>query len=418
MIKTNEQSRRSNTSVDFSEIRNDFPVLNQQVNGNPLVYLDNAASSQMPQSVIDRINAYHSKEHSNVHRGVHSLSQKATDAYEDARGKVRDFINAPSKKEVLYTSGTTEAINMVARGLTGTHFQEGDQIILSEMEHHANIVPWQLIREQAGIDIKVVPITDRGELDLDAYKELFNSKTALVGLTHVSNALGTINPVEELVEIAHRHNVPVLLDGAQAVPHESIDVQTIDCDFYAFSAHKMYGPTGIGILYGKEEWLDKMTPYKGGGEMIDKVTFEETTYDELPHKFEAGTPPIAAGIGLGAAVEYLQNIGMKKISAYESDLLDYGTKKLESIEGLRILGTAPNKASVLSFVFDDIHAHDIGTLLNEQGIAVRTGHHCAQPVMRKYDVPATSRASLALYNNRDDIDRLVEGIEKVKEIFT
>lgn len=417
MIKTNNQAK-TNIKANFARVREEFPVLQRRINDQPLVYLDNAASSQMPQPVIDRINAYHTNEHSNVHRGVHSLSQQATDAYENAREKIGDFINAPHKHEILYTSGTTEAINIVARGLSGTHFREGDEVMISQMEHHANIVPWQLIRENTGITLNVIPITEEGEIDLEQYRNLFSERTALVSISHVSNALGTVNPIKKMVEIAHKHEVPVLVDGAQAVPHQPVDVKELDCDFYAFSGHKMFGPTGIGVLYGKEMWLEKMTPFKGGGEMIDKVTFEETTYDDLPHKFEAGTPPIAAGIGLGAAVEYLQNIGMDNIQKYEKQLLEYGTEKLNSIEGLKIIGTAKHKASVLSFVFDDIHAHDVGTLLNEQGIAVRTGHHCAQPTMRRFNVPATSRASLAMYNNREDIDRLVEGIEKLRKIFS
>ncbi len=417
MIQTNDETTQPGTEVDFAKLRNDFPVLDQEMNGQPLVYLDNAASSQMPQPVIDRINAYHTGEHSNVHRGVHSLSQKATDAYEGAREKVRSFINAPSKEEVIYTTGTTEAINLVARGLAASHFQTGDEIILSEMEHHANIVPWQLIRKQTGIKLKVIPIDEKGELDLASLDTLLNDRTVLLAITHVSNALGTVNPIRRIVDKAHEADVPVLVDGAQAVPHQSVDVQNLDCDFYAFSGHKMVGPTGIGILYGKKKWLEIMEPYKGGGEMIDRVTFEETTYDDLPHKLEAGTPPISAGIGLGAAVDYLSDIGMNNIQSYEKELLEYGTQKLNEIDGLNILGTAPHKASVLSFVFDEIHAHDIGTLLNEQGIAVRTGHHCAQPVMDKFNVPATSRASLAFYNTKEDIDRLVQGLVKVKEIF-
>lgn len=418
MIQTNKESAHKEQEVDFAAVRNEFPVLQRRLNDQPLVYLDNAASSQMPQSVIDRINRYHSGEHSNVHRGIHTLSQEATDAYEDARSKVQTFINAPRKEEVLYTSGTTEAINVVAYGLAGSYLKEGDEIILSEMEHHANIVPWQLIRERTGINLRVIPINDEGELSWTDFEELINEKTALVAVSHVSNALGTINPVKDIVDKAHSHDIPVLIDGAQAVPHQPVDVKEIGCDFYAFSAHKMFGPTGIGILYGKQKWLEQMTPYKGGGEMIDKVTFEETTYDGLPHKFEAGTPPIAAGIGLGAAVDYLQKIGMNNVQNYEKELLDYGTDKLQSVDGLHIIGTAKRKASVLSFVIDDIHAHDVGTLLNEQGIAVRTGHHCAQPVMDRFDIPATARASLAMYNSKEDIDRLVRGLEKVKDIFS
>ncbi len=408
---------KTDYSVDFDKIRKDFPVLKQTVNGNPLVYLDNAASSQMPQPVIDRINRYHSAEHANVHRGIHTLSQEATDKFELTREKVQELINARHKHEIVYTTGTTDSINLVANSFGRTFFSEGDEIIVSEIEHHANIVSWQLIAEQTGAKFKVIPVNDDGELIWDEYLDAFNEQTAIVAITHVSNALGTVNPVKKIVAEAHKHDVPVLLDGAQAAPHSKIDVQDINCDFYAFSSHKMCGPTGFGILYGKEKWLEKIPPFRGGGEMIDKVTFEETTWNRLPYKFETGTPPIAAGIGYSSAIDYLLDIGMDQIAAREKELLEYATGQLLTIDGLRIIGTAKEKASVLSFVLDGIHATDIGTILDQQGIAIRTGHHCAQPTMRRFDVPATARASISFYNNKADIDRLIEGIKKAKELF-
>lgn len=403
--------------IDFSKIREDFPVLKQTVKGNPLVYLDSAASSQMPQPVIDRINRYHSGEHANVHRGIHALSQKATDEFESTREKVQKLINAEHLHEVIYTTGATDSINLVANSFGRTFFKEGDEILISEIEHHANIVPWQLIAQQTGTKIKVLPVDDDGELIWEEFKKALGEKTAIVAITHVSNALGTVNPVKEIVAEAHSYDIPVLLDGAQATPHSVVDMQDIDCDFYAFSAHKMCGPTGFGILYGKEKYLEQMPPYRGGGEMIDKVTFEETTWNRLPYKFEAGTPPIAAGTGYGAAIDYLNDIGMEQIARREQELLEYATGQLLEVEGLRIVGTARNKAAVISFVFDDIHAHDVGAILDQQGIAVRTGHHCAQPAMRRFGVPATARASISFYNNEEDIDRLVEGLERVKEFF-
>ncbi len=403
--------------IDFDRIRKEFPVLFQSVNEQPLVYLDNAASSQMPVQVADRIDHYHRYEHANVHRGIHTLSQKATDAYEETRRKVQRFINAGSHEEIVYTTGTTDSINLVANSFGSLYFNEGDEIILTRMEHHANIVPWQMIAKRTGAVIKVIPVDDDGELDMDAYKSLLSSKTKMVAVGHVSNALGTINPVREITEQAHIHGAAVLIDGAQAVPHQSVDVQQIGCDFYAFSAHKMCGPTGFGILYGKKEHLDAMPPYRGGGDMIDKVSFEETTYNVAPFKFEAGTPPIVAGIGLGAAVDYLNEIGMSNIADREAELVNYAIEKLREIDGLRFIGNSKNRASVISFVFDDIHASDMGTLLDKRGIAVRTGHHCAQPVLRRFDVPATTRASLSFYNTKQDIDRLVDGIEYVKSFF-
>ncbi len=403
--------------VDFDAIRKDFPVLERTVKGNPLVYLDNAASSQMPRQVADRIDYYHRHEHANVHRGIHTLSQEGTDFYEETREKTRDLINARHGHEVIYTCGTTDSINLVAQSYGRTFFEEGQKIVVSEIEHHANIVPWQMVAEDTGAALAVIPVNDRGELIWEAYVDLLDEDVAMVAIGHVSNALGTVHPVKEVIEEAHKYDIPVLVDGAQAVPHSPIDVQDLNADFYAFSAHKMCGPTGFGILYGKEQYLNEMPPYRGGGDMIDKVSFEETTFNTLPHKFEAGTPPIAAGIGFGAAIDYLTDIGMEHIARYEQELLAYATEKLEAVEGLRIVGTAENKASVISFVFDDIHASDIGTILDQQGIAVRTGHHCAQPTMRRFNIPATARASISFYNNRNDIDRLAEGIKQSKKFF-
>lgn len=407
----------SPTDIDFDQIRSDFPVLREQVRGKPLVYLDNAASSQMPVQVADRIDHYHRHEHANVHRGIHHLSQKATDAYELARKKVRRLINAEHLHEVIYTTGTTDGINLVAHSFGEQFLSEGDEIILSEIEHHANIVPWQLAAKKHGAKVRVIPVDDNGELIWEEYLNLINDRTAIVAVAQVSNALGTIHPVKRIIEEAHKHDIPVLVDGAQAVPHSSVDVQDLDADFYAFSSHKMCGPTGFGILYGKEKYLEAMPPYRSGGDMIDKVSFEGTTFNELPHKFEAGTPPIVAGIGLATAVDYLTDIGMDNIAAHEQELLEYATEKLLSIDSLRIIGTAENKASVISFIFDDIHATDIGTILDQQGIAIRTGHHCAQPAMRRYNIPGTARASISFYNNKNDIDRLVEGVKEAKSFF-
>lgn len=405
------------TKVDFGRIRKDFPVLNQKVNGHPLVYLDNGASSQMPVQVAARLDHYHRYEHSNVHRGIHTLSQKATDAYEETRKKVHHFINARHLEEIVYTTGTTDSINLVANSFGSANFKKGDEIILSQMEHHANIVPWQMIAERTGAVIKVIPVDGRGELDLEAYKKLLSGKTKMVAVIHVSNALGTINPVKEITELAHDAGAVVLIDGAQSVPHQPVDVQSINCDFFAFSAHKMCGPTGFGILYGKKELLDNMPPYRGGGDMIDKVSFEETTYNVAPFKFEAGTPPIASGIGLGAAIDYLSDIGMGQIALQERELVTYAVEKLSTVQGLRFIGESDQRASVVSFVFDDIHASDMGTLLDKRGIAVRTGHHCAQPIMRRFNVSATTRASFSFYNTKDDVERLIDGIEYVKTFF-
>lgn len=412
-----EAVKTKSSDVDFAAVRKDFPVLQQTVNGKPLVYLDNSASSQMPGVVADRLDRYHRNEHANVHRGVHKLSQQATDAFEETRSKVRDFINARHEHEIVFTSGTTDSINLVADSFGRAFIEEGDEIILSQIEHHANIVPWQQLADQTGAEIKVIPVNDAGELIWDEYVSLLNEKTAIVAIAHVSNALGTVHPVKKITAEAHKYNVPVLVDGAQAAPHTDVDVQDLDADFYAFSSHKMCGPTGIGVLYGKETYLNDMPPYRSGGEMIDKVSFEETTFDRLPYKFEAGTPPIAEGIGFGTALDYLNEIGMENIAEREQQLLAYGTEKLSAIDGLRIIGTAENKASVISFVFDDIHAHDVGTILDKQGVAVRTGHHCAQPTMRRFDIPATARASISFYNNEEDIDRLAEALKTVKDFF-
>jgi cysteine desulfurase/selenocysteine lyase len=403
---------------DVEHIRADFPVLHQTVNGKPLVYLDNGASSQVPQVVIDRGIFYIEQEHSNIHRGVHYLSQRATTAYEGAREKVKRFINARESRECIFVRGTTEGINLVMHGYGRKFIGEGDEIVISAMEHHANIVPWQMLCEEKGAQLRVIPMNDAGELILDEYDALLNTRTKLVAVTHVSNALGTINPIKEMIVQAHKYGVPVLIDGAQSAPHMPVDVQDLDCDFYAFSGHKMYAPTGSGIVYGKAELLEKMNPFQGGGDMIKTVTFEKTTYAELPNKMEAGTPAIASQIGLGAAIDYLNGIGREQAAAYEAELLRYATERVSSIEGVRIIGTAKNKASVLSFVIDGIHPHDIGTILDQEGIAVRAGHHCAQPVMQRFNVPATARASFAFYNTKAEIDVLAQTIEKVIEIFS
>jgi cysteine desulfurase/selenocysteine lyase len=403
---------------DVDRVRQDFPVLHRTIyDGQPLVYLDNAATSQKPQAVIDRINAYYSRENSNIHRGVHHLSQEATEMYEEARRKVARFINAGETHEVIFTRGTTESINLVAATFGRKKVQAGDEIVISAMEHHSNIVPWQLLCEEKDATLRVIPINEQGEILLDAYEELLTERTKLVALAHVSNSLGTINPVAEMIETAHERGIPVLLDGAQAVPHKPVDVQALNVDFYCFSSHKMFGPTGIGVLYGKEVLLNAMPPYQGGGDMIETVTFEKTTFNSLPHKFEAGTPHIAGGIGLGAAVDYLTHLGLDAIAAYEHDLLDYATAQLSAIDGLRLIGTAAEKASVCSFLVGDIHPYDAGTILDRLGIAVRTGHHCTQPLMDRFGLPGTVRASLAFYNTRDDVDRLVAGLHKVKQMF-
>ncbi|MDP2164376.1 MAG: cysteine desulfurase [Hydrogenophaga sp.] len=404
-------------ALDVERIRADFPILKLRVNDHPLVFVDNAASSQMPQQVIDRWVKYQTSEHANIHRAVHYLSETATAEYEIARRKVQAFVNAKEDREIIFTSGTTEAINLVMHGYGRKFIGRDDEIILTTLEHHSNIVPWQMLAEEKGAKIRVVPVNDRGELLIDEYRKLFNSRTRFVGVMHVSNALGTINPIREMIAIAHGHGVPVLVDGAQAAPHMSIDVQDLDCDFYAFSGHKMCGPTGIGVLYGKADLLERMQPYKGGGDMILSVTFEKTTYAPIPAKFEAGTPPIAAAITLGAAIDYLNAVGMDRIAAHETDLLDYATDQVHRMPGVRIIGTAEKKAAVLSFVVDGVHPHDVGTLLNEDGVAIRTGHHCAQPVMQRFGIPATSRASFAFYNTMAEVDALVASIRNVQKVF-
>jgi cysteine desulfurase/selenocysteine lyase len=411
-----DSSNIGRTNID--KIRADFPILKLQVSGKPLVYLDNAASSQMPQQVIDRIVRYQSAEHSNIHRAVHYLSELATKEFEEARVKVQHFLKAKESREIIFTRGTTEAINLVMHGYGRAFIGKGDEIILSGLEHHANIVPWQMLAEEKGAVIRVIPMNDHGELLIDKFNELFNAKTKFLALSHVSNALGTINPVKEMVAFAHSHGVPVLLDGAQAAPHQALDVQDLDCDFYAFSGHKMCGPTGIGVLYGKAKLLEKMQPFQGGGDMILSVTFEKTTYNVIPAKFEAGTPPIMAAIALGAAIDYLSGIGLENIAAYEHELLNYATSRVSAIPGVKIIGTAAKKAAVLSFEIDGVHPHDVGTILNADGIAIRTGHHCAQPVMQRFHVPATARASFAFYNTPEEIDKLVDGIRKVQEMFS
>ncbi|MFT4591357.1 MAG: cysteine desulfurase/selenocysteine lyase [Gammaproteobacteria bacterium] len=401
---------------NIDSIRAEFPILHQQVNGHRLAFLDNAASSQRPDAVIDAVSHYYRNDHANVHRGVHHLSHRATDAYEGAREKIRAFINARSIREIVFTSGTTESINLLANSL-GQTMQAGDEVIVSRMEHHSNIVPWKLLAERIGIVIKVAPINEQGELVLDELAKLFSEKTKLLAIAHVSNALGTINPVADIVALAKQHEVPVLLDGAQAVPHSKVDVQAIDCDFYAFSSHKMCGPTGIGVLYARESLLENMPLFMGGGEMVISVSFEKTIYNDLPYRFEAGTPPIAQAIGLGAAIDYLEGIGMDNIAAYEHQLLELATTALSDIDGLRIIGTAAEKAAVISFVFDDIHPHDLGTVLDHQGVAIRTGHHCANPVMDFFGVPGTARASLAFYNDAEDIEQLVKALHVAVGMF-
>jgi len=409
--------REKTPSFDVQRVRKDFPILGQRVHGKPLVYLDNAATTQKPQTVIDALVGFYTTDCSNIHRGVHLLSERATKAYEETRIKVKRFINAGSEREVIFVRGTTEAINLVAQSYGRTHVAAGDEVLISAMEHHSNIVPWQMLCEEKSARLRVVPMNDKGEFLMEEYEKLLGPRTRIVAVTQVSNALGTVNPVHQIVELAHEHGVPVLIDGAQAVQHMRIDVQELGCDFYVFSGHKMYGPTGIGILYGKERLVEAMPPYQGGGDMITSVTFEKTIFTKLPHKFEAGTPNISAGIGLGAAVDYLETVGLGSIAAHEQDVLAYGTEVLSSLAGVKIIGTAKEKTSVLSFVVDGVHPHDVGTILDQEGIAIRTGHHCAQPVMDFFKIPATARASLGMYNTRGEIDALAAGIRKVTEVF-
>lgn len=403
--------------LDIQKIRADFPILSQTVNGKPLVYFDNGATSQKPQIVIDAEVKYYQEINANIHRGVHTLSQLATDAYEISRGKVKEHINAKHAHEVLFTSGTTHGINLVTNGFASI-LKPGDEVVVSSLEHHSNIVPWQMLCEKTGAILKVIPINENGELIIEAFDALLSEKTKIVTVNHISNALGIINPIKYIIDKAHAVGAAVLIDGAQAVPHLKPDVQELDCDFYAFSGHKMCGPTGTGILYGKEEWLNKLPPYQGGGEMIKEVTFEKTTYADLPHKFEAGTPNIAGGIVLGTAVDYLNNIGFENIQQYENELLEYATKRLLEIKGLRIYGTGKNKASVVSFNIDGIHPYDIGSIIDKLGIAVRTGHHCAQPIMNFFCIPGTIRASFSFYNTKEEIDQMVEAVKKAQTMLS
>ncbi|MGD0948323.1 MAG: cysteine desulfurase [Candidatus Binatia bacterium] len=402
---------------DVQRVRQDFPILKQRFYGKPLVYLDNAASSQKPRAVIDAVSRFYSEDYANIHRGLHALSERATQAYEGARETVRQFLNAPTEREIVFVRGTTEAINLVAQSYARPRLQPGDEILISAMEHHSNIVPWQIVCAERGARLRVVPITDAGELRLDVYEELFGPRTKLVAMTHVSNVLGTINPIREIINLAHQRQIAVLVDGAQAVPHLAVDVRNLDCDFYAFSGHKLYGPSGIGVLFGKAALLEAMPPYQGGGDMISSVTFENTTYNRLPYKFEAGTPHIAGAVGLGAAIEYVTAIGLETIAAYEHKLLAEATARMSAIPEVRLIGTAQEKTGVLSFVMEGIHPHDIGTVLDREGIAIRAGHHCAQPVMQRFGIPATARASFGLYNTQAEIDALVAGIHKVLEVF-
>jgi cysteine desulfurase/selenocysteine lyase len=414
---TDIKERNTAKTLDVERVRAEFPILTQRVNGRPLAYLDNAATTQKPQAVIDAITGYYRESNANIHRGVHQLSMRATDGYEAARQKVQRFIGAERPEEVVFVRGTTEAINLVAQTYGRSHVGEGDEVLITGMEHHSNIVPWQILCGQVGARLLVAPIDNNGEVILEEFERLLGPRTKLAALIYVSNALGTVNPVREMVAAAHERGVPVLVDGAQATPHLAVDVRSLDCDFFAFSGHKTFGPTGVGALFGKYEILDRLPPYQGGGDMIKHVTFEKTTYNDLPHKYEAGTPNIAGAIGLGAAVDFLNEIGLDRIAAHEKELLAYATEALTSVDGVRVMGTAREKASVLSFLVRDIHAHDVGTILDQHGVAIRTGHHCAQPVMDHFGVPATARASLALYNTREDIDALVEGVGEVAKVF-
>lgn len=403
--------------IDVERIRRDFPILGREVYGKPLVYLDNAATTQKPQCVIDAISEAYCNENANVHRGIHFLSQQATDLMEAAREKVRQFIGAGSTEEIIFTRGTTESINLLASSFAQAFLKEGDEVVISGMEHHSNIVPWQIQAQRYGFKIKVIPVTDLGELDMDAFKALLTAKTKLVSITHVSNVLGTVNPVSEIISLAHSHGIPVAIDGAQAVPHIKVNVKELGADFYALSGHKIYGPTGIGVLYGRKELLEKMPPYQGGGEMIKKVTFEGTTYNELPYKFEAGTPDYVGSIALGTALDYVQEIGMERIASYESELCSYALARLGEIPGMRIIGNSPERSAVVSFLVGNIHPSDMGTLLDRLGIAVRTGHHCAEPLMDRFGIPGTVRASFSFYNTKSEIDVLTAGIERVRAMF-
>ncbi len=411
------QAARAFSPSELQKIRADFPILQQTVHGKPLVYFDNAATSQKPRAVIDAIVRYYETTNANIHRGVHYLSEHATEQHDAARRAVQKFLNARSANEIVFVRGATEAINLVAQSYGRSHIGSGDEVLITGMEHHSDIVPWQLLCDEKDAKLCVGPIDDNGELLLDEFAGLIGPRTKLVAVTHVSNALGTVNPVRRIIELAHERNIPVLVDGAQAVPHLKVDVQELDADFYVFSGHKIYGPTGIGVLYGKAELLNAMPPYQGGGDMIASVTFEKSTYNKIPYKFEAGTPDIAGAIGLGAALRYVSALGIERIGAHEHDLLEYATEGVSQVRGLRIVGSAKEKAGVLSFTLENVHPHDIGTILDREGIAIRTGHHCSQPVMRRFNIPATARASFALYNTREEVDALVRGIEKVREVF-
>lgn len=411
-------SHTNGTELDIDLIRADFPVLQQKIHGKPLVYLDNGATTQKPQAVIDAIQHYYACDNSNVHRGVHALSERATAAYEGARGKVREFLNAASTREIIFTKGTTESINLVAQSFLRSQLRPGDEILITHMEHHSNIVPWQMLCEATGATLRAVPITDAGEMVYAEFEQLLSpERTRLVALGHVSNALGTVNPIEHVIAAAHTHNIPVLIDGAQAVAHMPVDVQALDADFYAFSGHKLFGPTGIGVLYAKETLLEKMAPYQGGGDMIRTVSLSGSTWNDLPYKFEAGTPNIAGAIGLGAAIDYLSKLDLNQVSAYETALLDYATEQLSTMPGIKLIGTAEKKAGILSFVMEHAHPHDIGTIVDREGVAIRAGHHCAMPVMERFGLAATARASFACYNNRDDVDALLAALRRVQELF-
>ncbi len=409
---------KSTTTLNIEKIRKDFPILHTKVHGKPLMYLDNANTTQKPQSVIDTLKKYYTTQNSNIHRGTHYLSEVATKEYESVREKVKNFLNAKSEKEIIFVRGTTEAINLVVNSYGRKNIFEGDEILISAMEHHSNIVPWQILCEEKKAKLKIIPINDNGELLLDEYEKLLTPKTKIVSLVYISNSLGTINPIKQMIELAHRNGIPVLIDGAQAAPHLKVDVQKLDCDFFAFSSHKIFGPTGTGVLYGKSHLLESMPPYQGGGDMIKSVTFEKTIYNDIPYKFEAGTPNIADVIGMGAAIDYLQSVGFEAIQEHEKQLLEHATELIQSVEGVRLIGTAKKKASVLSFVMKEAHPHDIGTILDREGIAVRTGHHCTQPVMQRFKIPATVRASFAFYNTHDEVEKFISALGKVKEIFS
>lgn len=403
--------------LDIAKLREDFPILQRKVHGKPLAYLDNAATTQKPRAVIEAITHFYEEECANIHRAVHLLSEEATQAYEGARVRVQRFLNARESREIIFTRGATEAINLVASAFGRQRVGPGDEVLITTMEHHSNIVPWQILCQETGAQLKVAPIDDKGTLDLEAFEALLSERTKIVGVVHVSNALGTVNPIREIVQMAHKRNVPVVVDGAQGVPHIKVDVQDLDCDFYTFSGHKMYGPMGIGVLYGKKEWLEEMPPYQSGGDMILSVTFEKTTYNTLPYKYEAGTPNVSGAVGLGAAIACLEKICLTNIAQYESELVDYCTRKLKAIPGVKIIGESPRKAAVVSFIVDGVHPHDIGTFLDQDGVAIRTGHHCAQPVMKRFGIPATSRASFAFYNTMEEVDALAASLRNVIEVF-